>query len=141
MSLRSDHFNAFKAALQSLTPLEIYDAVVPLNPDGTVRKASYFAVHDLGASKISDQRFMAPQAPASTRLYRYAVRAVGTTPFSAREVADSAIALVGKQLVVAGRKLDPIQVDGQTETMPDPATGTALVWWSDTDFIVWSRRA
>jgi hypothetical protein len=141
VSLRSDHYDAIKAALQSLTSLEIYDTVAPLNSDGTVRKASYYVLHDLGASKFSDQRFTSTQAPASTRMYRYVLRSVGTTPFASRENADVGLGLVGKTLTVLGRKIDPIQVDSQSEPSPDPATGTPLVWWNDTDFIVWSRRA
>lgn len=143
MSVRSAHFDAFKALLVSLLPgsVPVYDTVAPLNTDGTVVQGSYVVLHDLGRQKLMDERYTALQQADSATAFRCVVRAVGKTPFACREVADSVLALTGKPLTVTGRSVWPIFCDdAEDEAHPDPQD-KPLVWWADTDFIVTSRRS
>jgi hypothetical protein len=142
VSLRSAHFDAFKAQLVSVLPgsFAVYDTQAPLNTDGTVVQGSYVVIHDLGRQRFSDERFTAATVADSGAIFRYVVRAVGKSPFACREVADAVLAVTGKTFTVAGRYLFPVVCDdAEDEPHADPPD-KPLVWFADTDFIVTSRR-
>lgn len=137
---RSAHFAGFLALLGP--PLDSHDTMVPLNTDGTIRRASYVVAHDLGADDPpDDERYTKRPDAASKVTYRYVTKAVGTTPFAAREVDDKVAAqVVGEVLEVAGRVCDPIVRDEVGDMKQDTDTSPPL-YFIESDYLVTSKPA
>lgn len=111
---RSAHFEAFKTLITG--PLDVYDTELPI-VDGEVRRESYVVAYDMGPDgSPDDARYTAVQRHGSAVTLRYVTRAVGVTPYAARQV-DEFIArkVVGAKLTVTGRRCEPIRLDDASE--------------------------
>jgi len=135
---RSGHFEAFKAAIPS--PVAAHDTLVPV-VDGEILRASYSVLYDVGADDPpDDDRYLAAQRAASKVTWRYVVKSVGESPFAARAV-DSAVAgLIGKVLIVAGRKCDPLELDEVGPVKEDTSVSPPL-YFIESDYLLTSREA
>ena len=57
--MRTQHYAAFEAAVKAAVPALVslvFDGDVPLNPDGTVWRATYLVLHDMGFDRQDDER-------------------------------------------------------------------------------------
>lgn len=137
---RAEHFAAFLSAIPA--PVAGHDTAAPTNSDGTLLRASYAVAYDRGAKAPPDDgRLTKGQSADDAVTWRFVVKSVGTTPFAARSV-DSAIAsaLVGRTLIVAGRRCDPIRMDDNGEVKRDSAVSPPL-YYTESDYLLRSQRA
>lgn len=141
--MRSAHFAAFEALVKAQVPVLAsltFDGDVPLNEDGTVRRATYYVLHDMGFDGQDDDRLTAAPADTADGTYRVIVRCVGETRAAVRAAADAVKAgVVGRRLTISGRNCGAIGKDAG----PDGITrddDTALCW-ADLDFVWRSQRA
>ncbi len=124
------------------SPVAAHDTVAPLTPEGTLVRASYAVLHDMGADAPPDDgRYTKAQTADAAVTWRIVVKAVGVTPFAARSV-DSAVAagLVGQVPVVAGRSCDPLRIDDIGPVKPDMAVSPPL-FFTETHYLLTSKGA
>lgn len=140
--MRSAHMAAFMSWLDGGIDPAVYDSDAPLNPDGTIVRASYVVVWDTGPDVLDDERFALPQAYESDGDYRFVTKAVGITPLAARAVRDAvASRLTGHRLVVTGRNCDPIRLDPISAPVQRDTSVSPPLWFIEDDWLVMSRRA
>lgn len=138
--MRTEHMAAFMTWLGGL-PVPVHDSDAPLNPDGSIVRASYVVAWDMGPDVLDDDRVAAPQAYESEGEYRFVTKSVGTDPAAARAVRDAVAGrLTGHRLTIAGRNCDPIRLDPVPNPMQPDTTVSPPLWYIEDDWIVGSRR-
>lgn len=136
---RAAHFERVKSLIAP--PVIVHDSTAPLDEnDGTVVRASYAILYDLGADEPpDDERYAKQQDPDSKVTLRYVVKSVGETPFAAREV-DGTVAgqLISQVIEVEGRECDPIVCDEIGGVKEDTSVSPPL-YFIESDYLVTSK--
>lgn len=140
--MRSAHMAAFISWLDGGIATAVHDSDAPLNPDGTIVRASYVVAWDTGPDSLDDERLAATQQVDSRGDYRFVTKSVGVTPFAARAVHDAVAARVtGQRLVVSGRRCEPIRLDPGNDGVQRDTTVSPPLYFIEADWIVPSDRA
>ncbi|MEV4737183.1 MULTISPECIES: hypothetical protein [unclassified Microbacterium] len=137
---RAEHFARVIARVRERPNLVAHDEIAPLNADGTIVRASYVVMHDLGADDVGDKRYTAPRRPEEGQTLRVVARCVGVDANACRKVADAVIGqLSGWTPSVPGRSCEPLKVDEVGDVTPDKTVSPPLPY-IDVDFTYRSNQ-
>jgi hypothetical protein len=137
---RAAHFAAVIARVRERPNLIAHDEIAPLNADGTVLRASYAVMHDLGADDVGDKRYTAPRRPDEGQTLRVVARCVGADADACRKIADAVIGhLSGWTPTVPGRSCEQLTVDEVSEVELDKTVNPPLPY-IDVDFTYRSNQ-
>lgn len=143
--MRASHFAAFDAAVKVAVPALsslVFDGDAPLNGDGTVRRATYLVLHDMGFDRQDDDRLTVTVQDAADGRYRVVVRVVATTRGGVRATIDALkTGLVGVRLTIAGRFCQPIEIDPGPYPIERDDDVKPPIFYCDLDFTFRSQRA
>lgn len=143
--MRTAHYAAFETAVKTRVPAlasSVFDGDVPLNADGTVRRATYLVLHDMGFDRQDDDRLTVTVLDAADGRYRVIVRVVATTRAAVRATADVVKAgLTGVVLTITGRICGPIQPEPGPYPIERDDDVSPPILYTDIDFTFRSQRA
>lgn len=141
--MRSAHFAAVMAIVNARVPaLAAYDGDAPLNADGTVKRATYLVLHDMGFDEQDDGRLSSLVLDAADGTYRVVVRVVATTRAAVREVAGVVkTGMVGQVPAVSSRSCGPLTVEAGPRPVERDDDVQPPIFYLDLDFIWRSQRA
>ncbi|WP_442575869.1 hypothetical protein ACSBPH_01580 [Microbacterium sp. F51-2R] len=142
--MRTQHYAAFEQAVKVAVPALsalVFDADVPVNPDGTVRRSTYLVLHDMGFDRQDDERLTVTAQDAAEGRYRVVVRVVATTRSAARSTVDAVRSLIGVRPTVAGRFCQPIAIDPGPYPIERDDDVKPPIFYTDLDFTFRSQRA
>lgn len=143
--MRTAHYSAFETALKAAVPAlasSTFDGDVPLNTDGTVRRATYLVLHDMGFDRQDDDRLTVTVQDAADGTYRVIVRVVATTRAAVRATADVVKAgLTGVVLTITGRTCGAVQPEPGPHPVERDDDVTPPLFYLDLDFVFRSQRA
>lgn len=143
--MRTAHFSAFDTRLKARVPALaalVFDGDVPLNPDGTVRRATYLVAHDMGFDEQADDRLTVSVLDTADGTYRIVVRVVAVTRSAVREVADIVkTQMTGQVLTVTGRACGALFLDPGPRPVERDTDVSPPIFYLDLDFLFRSTRA
>ena len=143
--MRTAHYSAFETRVKARVPALsafVFDGDAPPNADGTVKRASYVVLHDMGFDVQDDARLTVTVQDAADGMYRVVGRVVGETRAAVRAVVDVLKSqLVGQVLTIAGRRCEPIAVESGPHPVERDDDVSPPLFWVDLDFIWRSQRA
>lgn len=151
--MRTAHYAAFEAAVKAAVPplsSLVFDGDVPLNADGTIRRATYVVLHDMGFDSQDDGRLAEDPDDVADGTYRVVARVVcapsasgvGVARTGVRDVADTLTSgLVRTILTVPGRVCGAIRKDDGPTGIDRDESVSPPVFYLDVDFIWRSQRA
>lgn len=134
-------WQAFKSRIESHPILvsSVYP-VVRRDKHGLV-KDNYLVARSSAPDRVTDNRYTAVQRYESDRRFTYDVRVVTVDADGLDTWGEAVLShLVGHELVVAGRKCDPISLVENVEE-GDGFDTNAELFYRDFSFRFWSRRA
>jgi len=143
--MRTAHYAAFETAVKAAVPALAsltFDGDVPVNADGTVRRATYLVLHDMGFDRQDDDRLSVTVQDQADGRYRVVVRVVATNRASVRAVIDLVKpGLVGTRLTIAGRFCQPVEIDPGPYPIERDDDVKPPIFYTDLDFTFRSQRA
>jgi hypothetical protein len=143
--MRTAHYAAFETAVKAAVPAlasSTFDGDAPLNTDGTVRRASYLVLHDMGFDQQDDDRLSVTVQDTADGRYRVIVRIVATTRAAIRSLVDIVKpGLVGVRLTIPGRLCQPIEIDVGPYPIERDDNVSPPIFYVDLDFTWRSQRA
>lgn len=103
----ADHFQSFKALIESLAGIPEVHTNIRRSTSGDPIRANYVVVWPPTIPSLDDGRYLASQRADSSARFRFDVMPVGTTPDAVMAFTDTILAAtVGHVFTVPGRRID-----------------------------------